>query len=424
MIGLPLLVGAYLVPETTYLSLYRSEKTIDLDFVWVGLIVYTGFVVGSSFAISLGSQPQERDIVAYCRWVVWLLFSLTLFAYVVGLAYSILQSGGVGPVADGLYSVLFDPSQSNADYMRSEVFPTIPGVTTLVHCSILYATVEALLWVRKATPRRYSLARYGTVFSFVLAHSILLSERLALIQVTVPVVVILGSHLYGKARYRNPVRLAPVFFVAGVFGLFAAGEYFRSWDFYRPIYGGSYMQFAVDRFLGYYATALNNAAVIYQYDFVQPFSHTFVSLFRFPVLGGLVNFVYEPLFGSADYEQTFRLLSAHANPEFNNVAPLGLWLNEFSVFLAPIAAFVIGLVASSLYNGFLKGRLIGVLLYPSWFIGLLEISRVYYWANQRYFPVLAFLLFSLIAFRLFKLPADKPPAKGRVGKKMETIKYG
>jgi hypothetical protein len=67
-------------------------------------------------------------------------------------------------------------------------------------------------------------------------------------------------------------------------------------------------------------------------------------------------------------------------------------------------------------------RLLGTLLYPSWFIGVLEIPRIFYWSDQRYFPVLAFLLFSLILFKVAKIPAEKPasskspPRKRGVGR--------
>jgi hypothetical protein len=80
----------------------------------------------------------------------------------------------------------------------------------------------------------------------------------------------------------------------------------------------------------------------------------------------------------------------------------GLLVNEYSVFLAPVAAFVLGVLSASLYRSFLRGRLIGVLVYPGWFVGILEIPRIYYWAGVRYFPALALLAVTLFAFVLAK----------------------
>jgi hypothetical protein len=276
----------------------------------------------------------------------------------------------------------------------------------------MYVTVEALLWVRRASERRPALARFAVVFGLGLLRSVLLSERLALVELVIPVAVVLfASGPILRPAYRNLARLAPVFAGAGVFGLFAVGEYFRSWNFYQGIYEGSYLRFAAERFVGYYTTAVNNGAVVFYYEPVQPLRHTLESLFRLPVLGGAADRFYVRNFGE-DYINYTYLLNTYANPEFNNVALFGLLLNEYSLFLAPVAAFLLGLLSVALYNSFVRGRLVGLLLYPSFFVGVLEISRIYYWAAERYFPTLAFLVGSLVLFKIMKVPAADPSEKG------------
>jgi hypothetical protein len=409
ILGALLLVAAYLIPETTYLTLYRSQKHVDLNFLWIGLIVYVGLFIGASFAVGTGSRPQWDDIMRYCRWVIWPLFGVVVFGYATYLVVAVVTAGGIGPFLTLINNLFFAAEFGDADYLRFEVFGTIPGITTLTQCGALYVTVEALLWLRRGSPRAASLIRISIFTSLVIPRALVVSERLALIETAIPVLVILSSWLYSRGSYRNLLRFAPLWLGLGVFILFGIGEYFRSWTFYESIYGGSYLQFASDRFLGYYATAVNNAAATYYFQPVLPLFYTLTSLFRFPVLGEYATDLHNSIFGEA--REGLLFLEAYANPEFNNIAPVGLWLNEYSVFLAPVAAFVIGLVATSLYNSFLKGRLLGVLLYPSWFIGLLEISRINFWPNQRYFPSLIFLALSLIIFKLFKSPARKPPQK-------------
>src|SRR5215210_2350400 len=78
-LGIPLLIGAYLVPRDTYLTLYRSEKHVDLYVVAVGLIVYLAFIVGASLSRGRDRRPQEGDVLGYCRTFVWPLFALTIF---------------------------------------------------------------------------------------------------------------------------------------------------------------------------------------------------------------------------------------------------------------------------------------------------------------------------------------------------------
>lgn len=419
LLGALLLVGAYLTREDTYLTLYGAEKYIDLNFLAIGLIIYAGFAVGSFFAVGMSPRSQEGDIVPYCRWVVGPLFGLTVFGYVVWFASALAQAGGPGSLLNIFYELLFEPDIATADYVRFEIFQRIPGITTLAQLGILYVTVEALLWVRGASVRRVALTRVSVILLLTLIRTIFVSERLSLIEVAVPAIVVLAGAARRRGAYRKLIDFAPFVLGLGVFGLFALGEYFRSWSHYKTIYGNSYLEFAVDRFMGYYAAAVNNAAVYYYYEPLHPLRHTLASLFEAPILGGLANSVYALIFGD-DIEDGTALLEIYGNPEFNNVASIGQWLNEYSVFLAPVAAFLLGLLATSLYNSFLKGRLVGLLLYPSWFIGLLEISRVYYWPGGRYFPVLAFLFISLLLFKVAKVPDDKPLVR-RQPRKIERV---
>lgn len=430
--GIPLLIGAYLIPDNTYLTLYRTEKYVDLDFLVLGSIICIGFVAGSFFAFRTGVRPQEKDILLYCRWVVWPLFIFTIFGYVTWFAYAVASAGGVGPIAGALFDLVSRSSPGASDYLKNELFQNLPGITTFTQLGILYATVEALLWSRGRSQVRLALMRFAVVALLTLLRAILLSERLALVEIAIPVAVILVSGLNLNVIRYKVLRFAPLILGVVVFGLFAVAEYFRSWVFYQQIYSGSYLEFAVQRFLGYYATAVNNAAVVYYYEPLQPLRHTLTSLFNFPVLGDNVERAYVALLDymallderyvarvDGEYVGYARLLGTYANPEFNNVAPVGLLLNEYSVFVAPIVAFLIGLLSCSLYNSFLRGRLLGALLYPSWFVGVLEISRIYYWVNQRYFPVLAFLVISLLLFRAAKVPVKKPPSGRGRSRRME-----
>jgi hypothetical protein len=406
-----MLVVAYLLPESRYLVLYRSLKHVDTSFLIYGLIVYAAFVAGTFAVFGTGARPQWDDVLLYCRAFVWPLFALTVFGYAAWFGYSAALSG-FGAVTDALLDVVFARDAGNTSYLKKELLQEISGITTCTQFGILYATVEALLWVRGGSDRWRALSRFALVLTLSLLRALVVSERLALVEIVIPVaIVFLTSGKISKPAYRNLVRFAPVFAGFGVFGLFALGEYFRSWNFYEPIYNGPYLRFAAERFLGYYTTAVNNGAVVFYYEPIQPFRYTLDSLFNFPVLGGAADQFYVNTFGE-DYIDYTYLLDTYANPELNNTALIGLLLNEYSLFLAPVAAFLLGLLSVVLYNSFLKGRLVGLLLYPSFFVGALEISRIYYWAAERYFPTLAFLVGSLVLFKIMKVPAADPSEKG------------
>lgn len=419
-LGVPLLIAAYLIPESTYLTLYRSEKRVSFEFVAVGLLVYAGLLLAPLLSGRSTGRSQEKDLLLYCRSFIWLLFGFTAFGYVAWFANATIQAGGPGAMLSALLKIVLEPSYGASDYVKFELFRTVPGVTTFTQFGILYATVEALLWAYGVSRRRVALARIALIASLTLPRALLLSERLALVELVIPPIVVLSSVALRSRRTlpRNIVRLAPLFLAAGVFVLFAIAEFFRSWNFYRAIYPGSYLEFAAQRFVGYYATAVNNAAVTWHYQPLQPLRHTLGSLLEFPLLGEAASRTYSAVFGDG-YLEGEQLLGTYANYEFNNVALVGLLLNDYSAFLAPVAAFFIGLISMSLYKGFVAGRLVGSLLYPSWFVGLLEVSRLYYWADQRYFPVLGFLAISLLVFRVAKVPvqgkssASRPPRRAR-----------
>jgi hypothetical protein len=410
-LGILLLIGAYLVPRDTYLTLYRSEKHVDLYVVAVGLIVYLAFIVGSSLLKSGGRRSQEGDVLAYCRTFVWPLFALTIFGYATWFSSAVVTAGGLESLANALRTVLFQPETGESEYVKRVLFQTLPGITTFTQFGILYATVEALLWVRRASYRNIALVRMTTVAAFAIPRAILLSERGALYEIVVPVAVVLLDAMWTRRSYRNFARLAPIYLGLGVFALFAFAEYFRSWIFYKAIYAGNYLHFVVDRFLGYYFTSVNNAAVLYYFEPVQPLRYTLTDLLTFPLLGPVVKRWYTAIFGDT-YINLSILLDTYANYEFNTVATFGLLINEYSVYFAPVIGFFLGLISSTLHRGFAAGRLVGTLLYPSWFVGLLEISRYYTWTNQRYFPTLAFLAISLVLYRYTRSPKKKLPRAG------------
>lgn len=406
LLGVPLLIVAYLIPEEAYLVLYGSKKHVDLDFVLAGLVIYGALLAGSLFPIGKSTRPQLRTTLLYCRWVVWPLFALVMVGYLVWFASATLRAGGPGTLLSMFFGLLIQPEAGMTDYVKFELFKTIPGVTTMTQFGILYATVEALLWRFGGSQRRVALLRIVCIATPTLLRTVLLSERLALLEVGIPVAVVLLATTRPTRKLRVLTSFAPLLAGFAVVILFAVAEYFRSWTYYRSSYTGSYPEFALERFFGYYATALNNAAVYYHYGQVEPLKNTLNSLLEFPVLGSAAKIAYQAFFDVQPIEHDY-MLRAYANPEFNNVALVGSLLNDLPIFPASIVAFLIGVVSFSLYRSFTGGRLIGLLLYPSWFIGLLEISRIYYWPGGRYFPTFAFLFFSLLLFGAIKARSSR-----------------
>ena len=193
---------------------------------------------------------------------MWPLFVLTLLGYVTWFASATLNAGGPGALLSVFAGSLSGSAGGTTDYvtLKQEIFQTIPGITTLTQLGLLYVTAEALLWVNRASPRSIALARFAPLLGFTLVRALLVSERLALMEMVIPIGVVLLSRARWTMARRSLVHFAPVLAGVGVFTLFAVGEYFRSWSsHYQYYYTGTYLNFAAERFLGYYATALNNA---------------------------------------------------------------------------------------------------------------------------------------------------------------------
>ncbi len=406
-----MLLISYLVPENVYLTLFETRKYIDFNFVVAGLAIYAGFFVGTFFTVKAGAGSQKADVVAYCRWIIWPLFFLTILGYAVWYTIALLRVGGVSSMIGVLAELLLQPSPGLSDYVKFEIFATIGGVTTIAQLGIVYVVVEALLWVTNSSERKFALMRFSVIVLLTLSRVLVHSERLGLVEFVLPLVVLLVGVASLRRTQRAFAQLAPLLLGSGVFVLFAVGEYFRSWNYFKGIYPGSYMGFALERFLGYYTAANNNAAVFYYYQPLQPLRHTLNSFFELPLFGYILDNLYKDIIlleRYVDYEYPYSyLLEVYSNPALNNIALIGLLPAEFSVYLAPVAAFVMGVVSASLYKSFLSWRMLGILLYPSWFVGLLDISRIYYWADQRYFPVLVFVPLSLFLFAYVKSPSRK-----------------
>ena len=143
----------------------------------------------------------------------------------------------------------------------------------------------------------------------------------------------------------------------------------------------SFAEFAVSRFVGYYATALNNSHLVLQH--MQwpnriPYE-TMEALWTAPgvkqahlyqMLGGR-----PPPFSSGTDSMYFGVLDHFANPEFNNEGGYVTAFIDYGRWGGIVYFLLVGVIVGLLYRGFLHGRPFGLFLYPILFLGLLELPR-------------------------------------------------
>jgi hypothetical protein len=215
------------------------------------------------------------------------------------------------------------------------------------------------------------------------------SERLALIELGVSVAIPVFCVLYNDGRRRRLrafINMMPLIAVPLLLGYFGFAEYFRSWqsDFYqgkRPFW-----EFVAGRLASYYYTSLNNGAGMMETQNwpTYKFEYSLAFALKAPAMLG-------PLFkyyvgGGASSVTKFLML--YGDEEFNNPSGIYSIFMDVGVPGALIYFATFGFLCGVLYRALIAGHARGVVLYPLFFIALLEMYRYPYLGESRSFTAL------------------------------------
>lgn len=386
-----------LIGDAEFRSLWRTPKAITAE----TLLMFSSGVLALCFGALVSSavlhqQPSgtrwpafSSEAVALLRRASTLLTALTLVGYT-GFVFLILRSGLS-------VSQLTGDNYTDGPPVR-DLIGSIPGVTTLTQCGMAAVVVSSLLLSQQYS--RGEVVKMMTVIGLSIPRAFIYSERLAIMEVVVPVVAVFCARLsLSSGSKRLAAQLAPAVgipFVATIFGVF---EYFRSWSYFRTRTNNSFIEFTLDRLAGYYTTALNNGHLIlhhlnvpgrWPYDTIEWFWNApgVASLQLYTRLTGLPK----PYSAHGETSPVMRMLNNYASPEFNNPCGYTGPFIDYGLVGGLIYFLVIGVVVGSLYRGFCGGRPFGILLYPIMFTGLLELPRYMYWAQGRTLPTLIALI--------------------------------
>ena len=344
------------------------------------------------------------------RLIFTISFILTVLAYIVWFAVGIKNGLNLRLILD----ILHRASDANYD-LRKEYFKTIPGVTTATQ----FGLTVIVLGIPLGVARGWRTVRWQLLAVFVLGlvRALLNSERLAVIELLVPLVVsFIWLRPAAGRLLRFLTRLAPVVAAAFLYFFFAAGEYFRSWSSFYANRESSFWGFIALRLMGYYTTALNNGALLLaskeSLSLHMPLA-TLSAFWRFPILKDVLPvlfpaFDFAPSVPDVNY---VNLLTTSANPEFNNPSGIFAPIVDYGVAGGLLYWFLCGLICGYLYKEFKLRSIAGIFLYPPLFIGLIEASRVLYWADGRFFPGMFLLLVSvLLVFQNSRTPSSRSNA--------------
>ena len=383
---LPLLTAAWLAPVEFHRELGRMVKYMNFGLYTLALAGVFSFAFGAFLAAhtrpaaSARAATQAATSPAVCRLleaVTWVLFGITLAAYAIWFTPLFRDPSILVDVFAGRWS--------ERDIRNT--IGTIPGVTTLVQAQIPYVTLLALRWVyfAKDRPSRPEKLALTCILVLTVLRTVVWGERVAIIETLVPLALV----FLRKPRYPLLTALAPVFAVVGLFLFFAVFEYFRSWSAYYKFQYDSYWIFVLSRLSGYYITALDNGAGMIQGWNNFAALNTAEWFWRFPWEIGQ-TFLGKAL--GLDLTSDESWLYWNASVEFNNASGIFMPFIDYGKAGGLVFWFLFGWLTGMIYRGFTAGSFAGMLIYPSWFVGVLEMPRILYLSEPRYFPVLAICL--------------------------------
>jgi len=383
----PTLVAAALISDSVYERAWRTPKGLDGSSTTLLLGVVVAIVAGT-LVVALAERDRTArpgvgwpdvsdETIAFLRRAYVLLIALTLFGYGVWLAVGLTRGLTFGDVRTVL------ATQDNFNLPIKDKLATLPGITTLTQAAIPAAVIGVLLDAHRPN----SVVRWGyrVIIALAVARAFLLAERLAVAEIVVPVIVVRATltHRRTGPRGRRFVAMAPVIGLLVLLAGFSISEYSRSWNWYSDQTDRSFVDFASERLLGYYATSHNNGALLLDHGDVVgnvPY-HTTAFVWQVPpgsqFSAGLADDVDD---------DRRRVLRGFGNPEFNSPGGIASIVIDNGVVGGTVFAFGLGLVLGGLHLGFLHGRLPGLLLYPVAFTGLLELPRYLYWFQGRATP--------------------------------------
>lgn len=380
--------------ESGYNNEYNTRKWIDAQYVAVCVISLLLMAIGCYFGNNSkkayftrpGTRGLNLDRIVSCFYTASFI---CILAYAVWYLNFALQNG-----VSAFLSV-FSASEMNKNmYLFRANSGRIAGITSFTAAGVVMAIIGALLLQRTeiASEKRTKVVLLlAIVFALALFRAIAFSERLALIELVVPFAI---SWFINSFRpVRRIEKWIPIFAILGLVLLFGVFEYSRSWlSYYSAIYD-SFWDYISIRLFGYYSNAFNTEAMYFQlgeYPNILPY-WTIQWLWQMPGFEGVYSAVANPNVAN----QFSNLLLAYANPEFNNPGGVLTFFKDYS-FAGFVLYFILGYVIGRSYQGAIGSYFTSQLLYPIYYLTLLELPRYFYLGVNRGFVVVVMVLLVVV----------------------------
>lgn len=295
-----------------------------------------------------------------------------------------------GFVIIAAYVVWFYPALLHGKFAADRrAMNMTPGITSFTQLGVPFTAsyLAACLLERQ----RFSWvirAQFWLILFLTLARVQLWSERLAIIEVVVPLAVLLLTHhtprtAFGRFSYGVAGALGPFLGIPMLLGVFTLTEYFRSWTVYSQTQNIGLLDFMISRITTYYFTALNNGAgMLATQEGRWPtfdFYNIMTWLYNLPLGIGATMQALLLRRGPPGVE----FLVRWADVEFNNLSGLFPIVYDVGYLAAALYFCVLGFVAGTIYRSMVNGRALGVLFYGPMYVACLEVMRISYLNGSR-----------------------------------------
>ena len=374
------------MPESNFVDAWGVTKYLDGSDVLIALAAVCAFAAGGAWLTLIKAPPtlgatQEVSDARLLR-ANKVLVLVTLAGYA---AWTVISVGrGVRP--HHLIAML--SGSPGAFYELKQLTAPVGGITTLTQVAPLAGALMGVLAARGAFRRVWRPALL--MLGLAVVRGYFMSERLAIMELALPFLVgFFVAVPRPVSRRRGGLARAwfPPLYLAGAALVFVGFEFNRSWAYYRLTRSGGYLQFATDRFVGYFATAANNGALLAQGRLgAKPPLFSLQWLADFPVIG--------PHLGLGQGRLPLNeLLVGFGNPDFNTEGGLFAPRIDWGVVPSMLLWFALGAAAIGIYRRVKAGNAAWVPLYASLYVGVLESGRYFYFGLGRAFvPIVVGLL--------------------------------
>jgi len=377
-----------LIPAQTYIELFYSRKVngpglAGLLFALLGvatLFAAVGEQVGR-IRNARTVMSLKRTAVSLPRWWVIgaLLFSIA--AYILWFGLGMIRAGGLL----GLYAAY----RENAFFVKEVLLKPVSGLTSFTQLAVIAVPLAVL----NVNSRRTERCLVALILLLAIIRSFLYSERLALLEILIPLLVIWA--IRRRLSVGRTLGLAILFFFL-IIGFFILNETERSFAVRGVSELPNLISLGTYRFFGYYLTSVNNFGLAVDvYPFRFPFYFTLLGLWSLPGLDNL----YTIISGTPVFDAPKILAVNRLNPELNVFTTPGYWIMEYGIPGSLFASATYGFLSGLFYANARKSSY-WLAFYAVWFVGIMEFMRIYYFGSPRVFIPMVFFALTIVLVKL------------------------